>query len=532
MTLKKLPLAIQTFAKIRQEDCVYVDKTPMIAKLTTQAGAYFLSRPRRFGKSLLLDTIKELFEGNQSLFEGLYIYDKWDWSKTNPVIRIDFADAKITDMDKLNEFIMMTLESYQTKFNIICEETDSVYCFREQIIKAHEKFGQKVVILIDEYDKPILDNILNLAIADQIRESLKSFYSVMKAQDAHIQFILMTGVTKFSKVSLFSGVNQIQDITLHERYATICGYTHKDLETTFADHLAGVDWNKLRSWYNGYNFLGDSVYNPYDILLFIDGNQAYRSHWFETGNPSFLLKLFKQKQYFLPSLETLDVGEDILNSFDINRINPITLLFQTGYLTIKEARFHHNRMMYQLVIPNVEVRQALNGHFIDTYGHRPEEEKYALQDTLSDILMQADLTALEAHIKSIFAGIPWRNFVASEKKAAQDEDYVPLYESEGYYASVLYAFFASINATVTPEDISNKGQADMTIMVENQVYVMEFKLDTTKTYRKKKVNPALKQIQARGYSEKYLGQGKQVFEVGMIFNQTARNLVQMDWEVC
>jgi hypothetical protein len=476
-----------------------------------------------------LDTIKELFEGNQSLFEGLYIYDKWDWSKTNPVIRIDFADAKITDIEKLNAFIILTLEAYQEKFDIICQETDSVYCFRELIIKAHEKFGQKVVILIDEYDKPILDNILNLTIADQIREGLKSFYSVMKAQDAHIQFILMTGVTKFSKVSLFSGVNQIQDITLHPRYATICGYTHKDLETTFADHLAGVDWNKLKSWYNGYNFLGDSVYNPYDILLFIDSDGDYRSHWFETGSPSFLLKLFQQKQYFLPSLSSIEVGEEILNSFDIDRINPITLLFQTGYLTIqKRYTSLADDHIYVLVVPNREVKTALHLAFIDGYTQL-DNEKATLKNALIPVLTSANLSELQRLIQTIFAGIPWRNFVASEKKAAQDEDYVPLYESEGYYASVLYAFFASINATVIPEDISNKGQADMTIMVDNQVYVMEFKLDTTKTYRKKKVNPALKQIQDRADSQKYLGQGKQVFEVGMIFNQTARNLVQMDW---
>jgi len=240
MTLQKLPIAIQTFSKLRHANCVYADKTQQIYELAATEGAYFLSRPRRFGKSLLLDTIKELFEGNQSLFEGLYIYDKWDWSKTNPVIRIDFAAGSIRSEEKLNERLQEILDDHQQKFAISCKRTNVISCFAELIQKAHEHFGQKVVILIDEYDKPILDNIVHLNAADQIRLGLRDFYSVMKAEDAHIQFILMTGVTKFSKVSLFSGVNQIQDISLHPRYATICGYTQHDLETTQGNRIKNI----------------------------------------------------------------------------------------------------------------------------------------------------------------------------------------------------------------------------------------------------------------------------------------------------
>jgi hypothetical protein len=306
---------------------------------------------------LLLDTIKELFEGNKALFEGLYVDDKWDWDKAYPVIRIDFAAGEMDTLEKFKHRLNLILQDNMKRLGLDCndllDKNDPSGCFEQVILTAHETFGQKVVILIDEYDKPILDNILNLKMADQIREKLKNFYSVMKAQDAHIQFILMTGVTKFSKVSLFSGVNQIQDISLHPRYATLCGYTQHDLETTFADHLAGVDWDRLKRWYNGYNFLGDSVYNPYDILLFIDQGQHFRSYWFTSGSPHFLLKLFKENRYFLPQITDIEVGEEVLNAFEIDHINPITLLYQTGYLTIGRTEIGFDDFTYyHLKIPN------------------------------------------------------------------------------------------------------------------------------------------------------------------------------------
>jgi hypothetical protein len=343
----------------------------------------------------------------------------------------------------------------------------------------------------------------------------------MKAQDAHIQFILMTGVSKFSKVSLFSGVNQIVDITLDERYATICGYTQHDLETTFADHLAGVDWAKLKAWYNGYNFLGDSVYNPYDVLLFIDKNKDYRSYWAETGGTSFLFKLFRENPFFIPDLDNIEADEQLLSSFDINHIKAETLLFQTGYLTIDSRRINFNEeTIYKLRTPNKEVSIALHDQFIESYCD-PEIARYKKrqQETLYYILMKGDLPALEQELKRLFASIPWKNFTNSR-----------LPDYEGYYASVIYAFFATMKMPrITAEDITNHGQADITFEIDGVIYILEIKVDTTKSYRKKKINPALKQIQDRGYRQKYIGLGMPVFEIGMIFNQTVRNLVQMDW---
>jgi len=396
--------------------------------------------------------------------------------------------------------------------------SDPAIRFTRLIQAAVAQYQQQVAVLIDEYDKPILDNIECLEIAAEVRETLKSFYSVMKSQDAHIRFIFMTGVSKFSKVSLFSGLNQIQDITLDRRYSTICGYTEQNLQTEFAQHLQGVDWQKLKQWYNGYHFDGEAVYNPYDILLFIEGGYRYRNYWFETGSPSFLLKLFKQRQYFLPQLEQLEVGEEILDSFDIERIDPITLLFQTGYLTLdKICETGFGDLSYRLKVPNQEVRSALNTHFIQAYGELDSSTMQWRQD-IFQVLNTGDLDGLQKQITRLFAAIPWRNFTNND-----------LPEFEGYYASVLYAFFASLNATIIPEDISLRGQADMTIILGDYIYVMEFKRDTRTDYQIQQPNPALEQIKQQQYAAKYQDSGKMVFQVGMIFNTQVRNLVQMDW---
>jgi len=521
MTLPKLPLSIQNFAEIRQGNICYVDKTELVWKLVDAGKAYFLSRPRRFGKSLLVDTLKELFEGNRALFEGLYIYDKWDWSKTYPVIKIDFASGTLQSRKQLDERIEIILTENQQRLGIeSCNErADIPGKFTDLILKAREKYGQKVVVLVDEYDKPILDNIDYPERAAEVREGLKNIYSVLKGQDAHLQFVFMTGVTKFSKVSLFSGLNQLKDITLSAHYATICGYTQTDLETTFAEHLKGVDWAQLKAWYNGYQFLGEAVYNPYDILLFISEERSYRNYWFETGNPSFLIKLFQQKAYFLPDLEQLEVSEEILDSFDVEAIDPVTLLFQAGYLTIEKAYAGFSgQFMFLLKVPNREVRQALNSHLINGYTQTMASEKLKIQHQVFDSLKQGDLPQLKTVLQRLFASIPWRNFTHND-----------LPNSEGYYASVLYAFFASLNAVITPEDTTNQGQVDMTVELGNFIYVMEIKLDKSPDYQEQNPNPALQQIQDKDYAQKYRQQGKTVFEVGLIFNQQQRNLVQLDW---
>ena len=517
MSLQKLPIGISTLALIRDNAMLYIDKTPFVWQMVQQPARFFLSRPRRFGKSLLLNTFKELFEGNQRLFDGLYIAERWDWSQRFPVIQLNFADGVMQSRAELDVHIEEMLIVQANRLNLdLTARSISGRC-AELIMQARQQYSQKVVVLVDEYDKPILDNIEHPERAAEIREGLKNLYSVLKGQDEHLQFVFMTGVTKFSKVSLFSGLNQLQDITLSPAYATICGYTQTDLETQFAEHLQGVDWAQLKTWYNGYQFLGEAVYNPYDILLFISEQGRYRNYWFETGSPSFLIKLFRQNAYFLPELENLNVSEEILDSFDIESIDPVTLLFQAGYLTIVEAYMDLGELTFKLTIPNHEVRVALSNHLIQGYTDL-QSERRTHRHTLYQALRQGDLETLKSAVQRLFAAIPWRNFTKND-----------LPNSEGYYASVLYAFFASIQAVIIPEDISNRGQADLTVQLGDMIYVMEIKLDTSKEYQTQTPNSALQQIQTKAYSQKYQGLNKTVFEVGLIFNSAQRNLVQMDW---
>ena len=559
---RKLPIGIQTFRQIIAEGYAYVDKTAHALALAETGKAYFLSRPRRFGKSLFVDTLKELFEGNEPLFRGLFIHDQWDWQRRYPVILLDFAAGVVQSRAELDRRIYRLIQDNGERLGIACdwEHNDVPGCFGDLIRHARDRHGQPVVVLVDEYDKPILDNIDRPEAAADIREGLKNLYSVLKAEDANLRFVFMTGVTKFSKVSLFSGINQLHDITLSVRSATLCGYTQHDLETTFAAHLAGVDWAELRRWYNGYGFLGEAVYNPFDILLFISEGHSYRNYWFETGNPSFLIKLFQRQRYFLPDLEQLEVSEEILDSFDVERINPITLLFQSGYLTVVGTSTRRGRLIFHLSVPNQEVRLALHDQLITGYTGI-ENERLRLQDGLYEALAAGDVPALIAAIRRLFAGIPWRNFTGND-----------LAEAEGYYASVLYAFLASLDAQLIPEDLSNHGQVDLTVRIAGYTYVMEIKLrrdalpaglaDATVAIAprtggqgegegpgalppgmgggdewpgtaqadQRGANPALAQIQARGYSAKFRGQpGKGLFEVGLVFGRAERNIVQADW---
>ncbi|SDB60955.1 PD-(D/E)XK nuclease superfamily protein [Desulfonatronum thiosulfatophilum] len=509
-----LPVGINTLDKIRSGGFVYVDKTEFAYRIAHKAGAFFLSRPRRFGKSLFLDTLHQLFEGNEKLFEGLYIHDKWDWNTVHPVVKIDFGEGGVRNREELDAKIQEILTINQQRLGIACQFQSNSGCFSELIRLAHEQTGRRTVVLIDEYDKPILDNIENPAVAREMRDGLRDLYSVMKARDAHIQCIFMTGVSKFSKVSLFSGLNNLEDLTIDSQYAAICGYSQEELEASFREHLDGVDLDRFRLWYNGYRWMGEPVYNPFDVLLFLQKGKVFRNYWFETGSPSFLIKLFQQKRYFLPDLESIEVGEEILSSFDVDRITPETLLFQTGYLTIAESFTRRQRLLFRLSIPNMEVRLALSDALITGYT-AIDADKYAIQDALYQAMTTFDLPALHGIVHRLFAAVSHRNFTKND-----------LLDCEGYYASVLYAFFSSLNARIIPEDVTNKGQADLTVILENKVFVMEIKLIQAAEVEG---NPALEQVRAKGYSEKYQGRpGMTVYELGLVFSKAKRNLIALD----
>jgi hypothetical protein len=514
--LKNLPLGISTLSKLLENNCIYVDKTEYAYNLTNQSGAFFLSRPRRFGKSLFVDTLKEIFEGNQKLFEGLYIYDKWDWSKKYPVIKLDFAAGGGKNQNELDLRLSALLQQNKERLGVTYDSKDLEDDFSRLISMTAAKYGQRVVVLVDEYDKPILDNLHNTQVALETRDALKAFYGVLKEQDANLQFVFMTGVTKFSKVSLFSGVNQLVDITIDEEFSSICGYTDMDLREHFSEYLAGSDPEEVKRWYNGYSWTGsETVYNPYDILLFIKKRMVYQNYWFETGSPTFLIELFRKNQYFLPDLENIEVFQRTLNSFEIESLHPITLLFQAGYLTIEKTFIEREKLVYRLKIPNQEVRLALNDYFIEDYTGISADLK-SRQGDLYNALSTGNIASFEQHIRSLFAGIPWRNFTNND-----------LASFEGYYASVLYAFFASLNAQIIPEDITNHGQADMTILLGNHIYVMEIKVVDNLLEGN---NQALQQIVQKNYAEKYRNrEGMTVHELGLVFNKTERNLVQADY---
>lgn len=504
---KKLPIGIQTFQKIREADYYYVDKTGFALSLIDQGSHYFLSRPRRFGKSLFLDTLKELFEGNELLFRGLYAHDKWDWSITYPVIRISFGGGVIKDRSELDQTLHQQLGYHEGRFGVPANFPDNRSRFLELLRLVREKTGQRVVVLVDEYDKPILDRIDEPDAARDIREGLKDFYSVIKDSDAHIKFAFLTGVSKFSKVSLFSGLNNLKDITLDARFSAICGYTDNDLDAIFAPELEGLNRNEVREWYNGYNWLGDAVYNPFDLLLLFD-NRQFRPWWFETGTPTFLIKLLSERQQFTPDLARIMAPESLLSTFDVGNIPTEALLFQTGYLTIDSARYLPGRLELTLRYPNKEVLASLNDCLLQALSHDPMVPARNVS-RLYDILMAHDIPALQELFHSFYASIPHDWYRKNQ-----------LANFEGYYASIFYSYFAALGMDIRVEDSTNKGRIDMAARFNGHIYLFEFKVVEMVPEGK-----ALEQLQAKGYAEKYRHHAEPIHLIGVEFSRESRNIV-------
>jgi len=513
MQPKRLPIGIQTFSDIRKGNYIYVDKTDIAYNLIDSYRYVFLSRPRRFGKSLFLDTLRNIFEAKKEHFKGLAIEDKWDWDTSYPVININFAKGKIQSREDLDKSIIRTLRNNQEILGIQCEEKDNVAgCFEELIQKAHKKYNQKVVILIDEYDKPILDNIENIPVAQEIRDGLVNLYSVIKGSDEFLRFAFLTGVSKFTKTSLFSGLNNLVDISLDEDYGDICGYTQNDVETTFKPYLNGVDMQQLKSWYNGYNFLKSDMYNPFDILLFISKKHKYSNYWFETGTPTFLMKLIEKNNYFLPTLTNIKVGEELLNSFDIDNLDFEVILYQSGYLTIDKVETTIFQIQeYSLKVPNKEVRQSLSDSIIS----RIIKDKSSMQKKI-DIyksLLQNDMTSFKNSLFSMFASIPYNNYTKNN-----------LADFEGFYASVIYIYLQSLGFDIIGEDVTNRGRIDLTIIMDSAIFIIEFKVDDKQN--------ALKQIKEKRYYEKYLNYNKDIYLIGIEFDTNDKNISNFEWEKC
>jgi hypothetical protein len=510
---KKLPIGIQSFAKLREGGFYYVDKTPLALSLVQEAGYYFLSRPRRFGKSLFLDTLKEIFEANQPLFAGLAIEKHWDWSQRFPVIRINFASAALKDPADLARLLHQQLENHERQFDLPARYPDNRSRFSDLILRLHQQTGQKVVVLVDEYDKPILDKIDDPAIAQAMREDLKDLYSVIKGEDEHIRFAFLTGVSKFAKVSLFSGLNNLNDITLDRQYSAICGYTDEEVDSVFAPELPGLDRGEIRRWYNGYAWRGQAVYNPFDLLLLFN-KREFRPFWFETGSPTFLVKLMAQKGFFTPKLAALRTGEALISTFDVDCITPEALLFQTGYLTIcGEEQVGAGKLRYTLGYPNREVVMSLNASLLAAYtfdAASSEENSIRLEDLLSS----NDTAGLRALFQAFFAGIPHHWYTNN-----------PIANYEGYYASVFYSYFAALGFEVRVEDATNHGRIDMAVKLPGRIFLFEFKVVELVPDGR-----ALQQLKDKGYADKYRAEGLPIVLVGVEFSREARNVVGFESE--
>jgi hypothetical protein len=405
MHRRKLPIGIQTFREIREDDYYYVDKTALAHRLIEGGKYYFLSRPRRFGKSLLVDTLGELFAGSEPLFRGLHVHERWDWNTVYPVIRISFGGGVLHERAALDQRIDEFLAEHEQRYGVTPPATASIPGrFSALIRHAETQAGRRVVVLIDEYDKPILDNITRPDVAREMRDGLRNLYSVIKDADAHIRFAFLTGVSKFGKVSLFSGLNNLNDITVDAPYSSICGYTEADVDTVFAPELEGLDRQQIRDWYNGYNWTGEAVYNPSDLLLLFDKRQ-FRPYWFETGTPTFLVDVLTERQAWLPELGQLETSADILSTFDVGDMPTEALMFQAGYLTIDREENISGTYYYQLRYPNREVYQSLNGTLL-RYWTSDAQAEVKHRKALYRLLLANDFPGLQQLFISFFASIP------------------------------------------------------------------------------------------------------------------------------
>jgi len=511
--VKRLPIAKTTIKEIINDNFLYVDKSRYIKELLDDGNKYwFLARPRRFGKSLFLDTLRAAFTGEKELFRGLYLENNWDWSKKFPVISISFGSSNASNVKELNIHLKYLLKTNANRYEFSVEEELIPDCFSELIVKLNKKYNSGVVILIDEYDKPILDNITSKNI-DSIRRELAGFYSVLKDADAYLKFVFLTGVSKFSKTSIVSKLNNLTDISLSEKYADICGYTQVELENVFAEYLYDENLDKIKEWYDGYNFLGSNVYNPFDILFYLS-EKKFKSYWFETGTPTFLLNLIKEQKYFIPQLNKITLSESQLGEFDINHIAIETLLFQTGYLTINEEIEIGSIIKYKLSIPNLEVQIGLNDYLLRSFFSPGSMlvEQSNLSDSIYLSLYNNKLEELEKAFYSFFASVPhdWyrKNNISNY---------------EGYYCSVFYTYFNALGLHIIAEDVSSRGNVDFTVIMDDAVYIFEIKL-------KSNSKNALKQIKERKYHEKYLSDKKDIYLVGIEFDIKKKNISKFQYE--
>ncbi len=514
MSRRPLPIGIQDFRTLREEGCYYVDKTALIGQLIDQGRNYFLSRPRRFGKSLLLDTLQALFEGHEALFRGLAIHEHWDWrpAQAHPVLRFSF-DAGYHRLDALERNLHTQLAVLERQHGLSpgapVEGPDRLL---DLLDRLHDHTGRQVVVLVDEYDKPLLDVLQDPEQFATHRDYLRGFYGILKGSARHLRFVLVTGVSMFSRASLFSGPNQLDNISLDSRYATICGYTDHDLDTVFAPELPGLDRDEIRRWYNGYSWGGDTtLYNPFDMLLLFS-RRKFAAYWYETATPAFLYRELVRQRAHLPDLAPRTAREPLLSAFEVGQYHLEALLFQTGYLTIVGEEERGSRTYYRLDYPNWEVELSLTEGLLLHITEQADAVERGEQ--LLGLLNEGDTDGFAAELRAYLAGIPhpWH-------------DQGRLGDYEAWYVSLLYMSFKASGGVVTGEEVSSRGRSDLVLCHGGQVWVIECKVVATEADAEVALERALSQIREQGYSDRYRNRGQPIHHLALCFGQTERNLV-------
>lgn len=500
----KLPIGIQSFEEIRTEGYVYIDKTAHIFRLVTSGKYFFLSRPRRFGKSLLLSTLNALYEGRQTLFSGLWIEKHWNWNDPNPVIHLKFSSQGVRTIGT-EAAIYNMLGEEAARLGVELKSKGYDQQFKELIQKASA--SKKVVVLIDEYDKPIIDFLDELPVAVENRQVLKNFYSVLKDCDPYIELLFMTGVSRFSKTSIFSDLNNLVNLTMHPLAVDLLGITSDELDLYFSDALndiaqiMAVSSNELKKnvqlWYNGYSWNGkNKVYNPFSLLNFFYAKD-FDNYWFETGTPTFLVK--KMRETHLYNVGQIKVSDSVLDSYDLENLNPITILFQTGYLTIQQK---YRQGVYLVDYPNQEVKVALEERLLNAFSFDNFGSGKVKALNLVEALEQEDIPLFIDIINATFASIP-----------------APLWQkdNEAFYHALIHLVCSLMGAYIQSEVHSANGRLDSKVELEDTIYILEFKLD-------KSPEAALKQIKDKGYFKPYLNLPKKRIGVGINFSRESKTV--------
>ena len=506
----KYPIGIQNFGEVRRDGYAYVDKTALMYKLVSEGKYYFLSRPRRFGKSLFLSTLEAYFDGQRELFEGLAVSElEKEWVK-HPILHLDLNAAKYDEIEALNVLLNVALTEWESRYGKSDVQTTFSTRFMGVIRRAYEQTGVRVVILVDEYDKPMLQAIGNETLQTEYRNTLKAFYGALKSCDRYIRFAFLTGVTKFGKVSVFSDLNNLFDISFDQRYSSICGMTEDEIHANFDEGVALLaeangmtkeeSYARLKRDFDGYHFCMDSpgMYNPFSMLNTLAGQQ-FRNYRFETSTPSFLVYQLKKTGYPLESMTTEELSTDTLNSIDIMDENPLPLLYQSGYLTLKsyDSRFDE----YKLDFPNLEVEQSFIKYLYPFYTPK---------------VIDKSTFSIARFVKDIERGKA-EDFMRRLENFFANGDYQVMGNLELYFQNTLYVFFRLLGFYVEVERHTTDGCMDILMQTQQYIYILELKLDKT-------ADEALAQIEAKGYANPLANDNRHLFKIGINFSTATRRI--------